>query len=104
MGMFDSFYFDVGVLPDNKEGPLMEFQTKDLHCMLNTYFVDYTGHILNPGPTPINKVIEVYSYDFLYSPGSILTRQYLGCNYQEYSLIIRDNQITHIERIREKGY
>ena len=40
MGMFDSFYFAKGALPDNPFSPDEEFQTKCLACNMDVYRVD----------------------------------------------------------------
>jgi hypothetical protein len=38
MGMYDSFYFADGILPDNKEDASTEFQTKDLEWNTHTWY------------------------------------------------------------------
>lgn len=120
MGMFDSFYFEDGVLPDNKVPPGHEFQTKSLYCDLDVYKVDVQGNVrrfvypqgVNIDDTrdedvdaKINDTIFVYSHEFLYDkPDDIVNRKYLGCKYQEYKIVILNNKIAHVEKVRESGY
>ncbi len=116
MGMYDSFYFENGILPDNKAPDMHEFQTKDLDSSLDTYHVDKDGNVkkfefdsssdkgLVENKRPINADIVVYSHEFLYDSDDIFTRKYLGCKYQEYNIVIVNSKITHTEKTREEGY
>lgn len=101
MGMFDSFYFKDGVLPDNKVPEDYEFQTKDLDCCLDEYQVDKHGNVQKTSyswdnkecivsPDLIDCVAYVYSHD--------------DNKYQEYAIMIVDSKLTHVKKIAESGY
>lgn len=114
VGMYDSFFFKDGVLPDNKVAEDHEFQTKDLYCNLDRYYVGRYGivtrEILDAGgeyikdTESINDSVEVYSHEFLWDGDDLTTRKYLGCKYQIYKIIILDNDIKHIRKIYQSGY
>jgi len=104
MGMYDSFYFAKGVLPDNAEAPKHEFQTKSLNNDMDVYrvcehgfvkkyghFYDYDGLVwdedcLESGQ--INDTAVVYSY----SDDPKMT------HYQEYKIIILNSKIVYAEK------
>lgn len=113
--MFDSFYFEDGVLPNNKVEAGYEFQTKDLDRDLDVYKVDAQGNVKkfvysgDDGRTeetnPINDSAVVYSHEFLYdNPKDLFNRKYLGCKYQEYKIVIVNSKIAHVEKLSESGY
>lgn len=115
MGMFDSFYFEDGVLPDNKVPAGHEFQTKDFACNLDVYRVSANGKVrmffmnYSDGRTEETKPLSgsgtIYSHEFLYDkPEGIFNRKYLGCKYQEYMIEFRDNQIVSAKKLAESGY
>jgi hypothetical protein len=87
MGMFDSFYFEEGVLPDNPFPPEKEFQTKSLDCELTIFRVDKNGNVTSEKnkyashqPHYLEAVTAyVYAYD-----GNI-------CH--EYKICIVDNRL-----------
>lgn len=111
MGMFDSFFFENGVLLDNKVSTEIEFQTKSLSCDLDKYYVskdgdvkrfDYSGEEIC---APINDTVEVYSYEFLYdNEEDIFKRKFLGSKYQEYKIVILNSKIVFVEKLVEDGY
>ena len=115
--MFDSFFFAEGALPDNKVPADHEFQSNDLDCSLDKYYVEADGTMkkydfweqghedkTSPCDKPINTAAYVYSHEFMYEGTDILTRKYLGCRYQEYKLVIVNSKIAHVEKIKEEGY
>lgn len=109
MGMFDSFYFEDGILPDNKAPSGEEFQTKDLDCSLDKYKVDAQKNVkkfswYGEDTDPINVTAEVYSHEFMYEGDDIMTRKYLGCKYQLYKVVIVDSKLVHVEKVVEDGY
>lgn len=117
MGMFDSFYFKEGVLPDNKVDENHEFQTKSLDCSLDIYHVLGDCTVIKrdfweegedapePDPKPINETLRVYSYEFLYeNEDDILNRKYLGSRYQEYKITILNSKLVYAEKVCEEGY
>lgn len=105
MGMFDSFYFEDGVLPDNREeGNNCEFQSKDLHCDLFVYEIDKNKNVrkypcweegYEDKPAPLNELINegatVYSYES-------------GGKSQEYKILIHNNKLVHVQKLSEEGY
>src|SRR5580658_3896808 len=112
MGMFDSFYFEDGILPDNKAPIGHEFQTKDLHCCLDKYYVK-ANHRIEPewginGPpddTSLNFTAGVYSHEFLYdNEADIVNRKYLGSKYQHYTITAKDGVIVNAVKDSEAGY
>lgn len=115
MGMFDSFYFAEGVLPDNREAPDKEFQGKDLCCSLDIYKVDHEYNITIASFMSMSgesqkvgdslEPIEVYSHEFIYDkPDDIFNRKLLKVKYQLYSFRIKDSKISDIKKIEESGY
>jgi hypothetical protein len=84
MGMYDSFYFEKGILPDNKVSEDCEFQSKCLDCILDTYNVDSEGNIST----------ERTSFD----------DEHLGYKCQEYKIVIANNKIIFVEKVYERGY
>lgn len=114
MGMFDSFYFKRGVLPDDKAPEGEEFQTKSLECNLDRYYVDSSGHVIKKHywdgeETATNHNVTcnayIYSYEFLYdNEEDLLNRKYLGSKVQEYSIQIVNNQVVRVEKVHESGY
>ena len=108
MGMFDSFYFKNNVLPDNKVPEDFEFQTKDLNCDLDRYYVDEEKNVVRKYywngeekiiEGPINCEVEVYSIDFIYKNG-----KYDHTKTQEYKLLIHNSKLIYAEKINEWGY
>lgn len=107
MGMFDSFYFEAGVLPNNKMPPTCEFQTKELECELTNYTVDTTGRLYRstfcyetqertfPEPVKLTQTITVYSYEF---SNNIPTRR------QEYELAFEDGWLMKATKTDESGF
>lgn len=99
MGMFDTFWFEEGVLPDNKENSKMNFQTKDLDQRLDLYFVDKDLNVkkLDMDGTedmdPLFITCEVYSYNF---EGET--------KIQTYKIHITDNKLVHAKKLNESGY
>ena len=91
MGMFDSFYFAEGVLPDNKVSAGYEFQTKSLSCNLDVFEVMEDGTVVKypfweedyeprpkPYDEPINEGAYVYSYEFLYDNDLTIMKEMAG--------------------------
>jgi len=115
MGMFDSFYFAKGFLPNDKAPEDHEYQTKDLDCDLDIYKVDSQGSVRKfvydgdggraEETKPINDSAVVYSREFLYdNPSDLFNRKYIGCKYQEYKIVIVNSKIAHVEKLCESGY
>jgi hypothetical protein len=118
MGMFDRFFFEKGILPENKVEPDYEFQTKSLECNLDTYKVDSNGNVRKfvhdwapdgdgwiEDTKPVNESVIVYSHEFIYdNHKDIFNRKYLGTKYQEYKIIIVNNRIAYVEKLTEYGY
>lgn len=115
MGMFDSFFFEKGLLPENKVEDGHEFQTKSLDCQLDEYRVYangtvrkfvYGGHDASrvEDTEPINVTAEVYSYEFLYDNEDILNRKYLGTRFQEYIVVIAGSRLFSAKKVLEYGY
>ena len=115
MGMFDSFYFADGFLPDDKAPSGYEFQTKSLDCGLDNYIVNADGSVKKlimdydtgriEDKDPINDCAVIYSHEFMYdNPSDIMNRKFLGTKYQEYKIIIMNSKVAHIEKLRESGY
>jgi len=105
MGMFDSFYFAEGVLPDNREPNTVEFQSKCLKCELNTFRVAADGSVqrfewgdgepeIYSNPEPINDAAIVYSYQ----------GEYPNTQVQEYKILIHNSKLIHAEKLVERGY
>ncbi len=96
MGMYDSFYFAEGLLPNNEETSDMEFQSKCLKCNLDKFYFDSDGFVTKKpfdeceeNDKPINEGLYVYSYNFDMKP----TR------YQEYKILIMNSKLVYVERI-----
>ena len=95
MGMYDSFYVEKGVLPENSENEDQEFQTKCLDCNLDVYKVDKNLNVTanklcgEKITQKINDCAFIYSYVF---DGEI-TRE------QHYKIIIINNKIEFVEKI-----
>lgn len=96
MGMFDIFYFAEGILPDNRELPEKEFQTKDMQCNLDKYQVDKFGWVKcdEDAESEITDTAVVYSHDFDHEP---VRTQY-------YKIQILNNKIVYAKKISENGY
>lgn len=111
MGMFDRFFFEDGVLPDNRVPENYEFQTKDLGRDLNSFRVAKDGTIRIFGMECeelfeiVNGEVLIYSHEFLYdNEDDILKLKYLGAKYQEYHLVIVNNRVVSAEKTTERGY
>lgn len=119
MGMYDSFYFAEGVLPDNKEDPDKEFQTKGLDCCLDNYFVSKDLQVTiepfeveNDGlkTTYVPKVpdiedLQVYSYEFEYdNPTDWANRKLTNTRIQWYNITIKDGRLIKATKTKEEGY
>lgn len=111
MGMFDSFYFTDGVLPDNKAPSGHEFQTKDLACHLDKYSVAADGAVTvvcfydGEPKKPLNFGAKVYSHEFMYdNEKDLFKRKYIGAKYQEYKIVVVNDKLAHIEKVVEAGY
>lgn len=120
MGMFDTFHFEDGILPNNKVPAGYEFQTKSLGCNLDKYIVDAEGNVKkktmwnNDGEEeyreitgfdkPINEAAHVYSHEFIYDSDNVLTRKHLQTKYQEYKIVIVNSKVAFVEKISEEGY
>ena len=113
MGMFDSFYFAKGVLPDNKVDEAHEFQCKSLGCSLDVYRIAENGTVTKTlffepdyddkpiiDDEPINDTAYVYSYVFKDIDGNSLEQSLE----QEYKIVILNSKVMHVEKIREEGY
>lgn len=108
MGMFDSFYFANGFLPDDKAPEGHEFQTKSLGCSLDRFEVDAQGNVVKfpfwdegcgekkiAEREPINEVAYVYSHEFVEGKTT---------KYQEYKVVIVNSKVVYVEKITEEGY
>lgn len=119
MGMYDSFYFAEGVLPDNRESPEKEFQTKGLEQALDNYYVSKDLQVTiepfiieNDGikTTYVPKVpdienLQVYSYEFEYdNPINYINRKLLNTREQIYLITIKDGKLIKATKIKESGY
>lgn len=107
--MYDSFYFEKGVLSDNKEEPSVEFQTKSLNCGLDEYYVDKTGNILvsffekKPEKEQANFTETIIVYSYVWEGSGIITKD-TKCRSQKYELeVFRGRVIAH-KKIEEEGY
>lgn len=109
MGMYDSFYFEDGVLPNNRvEGKNHEFQSKDLRCDMDIYEIDKNLNVLKypfweegyeDKPEPLDELINecaiVYSYEFPKDgPAKI----------QHYKILIHNNKLVHVKKLSEENY
>lgn len=122
MGMFDSFYFAEGVLPDNKEGEGFEFQTKDLDLCLDIYLIDadrnvtirsyedFEADVRSIRAAPDLKA-TVYSLKFIYDiePGEdfgeyLKKRELVKTCTQLYEIEIKDGKLISAKKIHEEGY
>ncbi len=98
MGMFDSFYFETGVLPNNTEPSETEFQTKSLSCSLDVYRVDKHGNVkcfefaYGADPYVSDKPINDAAYVYSIGPSG----------QQEYKILIHNSKIIHIEKTHPK--
>lgn len=117
MGMFDRFFFEDGILPDNKVSEGYEFQTKSLDCMLDTYRVDSEGNVIKNRDDedlegPINECAYVYSHEFPYedADGNVVYQRKtfkekrLETRFQEYKVLIANSKVVHVEKVSEQGY
>ena len=97
MGMFDSFYFAKGVLPDNREAPEKEFQTKCLECLCNNYRVDEHGWVKcdDDRDAEINEAATVYSHVFEKDKPTKI---------QYYKILIHNNKVIFAKKLSEEGY
>lgn len=123
MGLFDSFYFADGVLPQNKVEENYEFQTKDLSCNLDKYYVDKQGFVtmtpfreegdekVRPVNAQVNDTVFVYSHKFTYKnkegeievdPEITYDKANYGCKYQCYKLVILQGRVSHVEKVDDK--
>lgn len=113
MGMYDTFYFESGSLPENKVPPEHDFQSKSLHCGLDKYFIKADKSVVVE-PFGISDVdnekvlsfcARVYSHVFLYDkPDDIINRKYLGCKYQSYEIVVEKNKMVSAKKTSEAGY
>lgn len=116
MGMFDSFYFAAGTLPDNKVPPDHDFQTKSLSCDLDRYYVGADGHVKHVlfnsederetiDLAPINNEVCVYSHEFIYdNEKDVFNRKLVVTKYQEYKIIILNSRLVFAEKTCDSGY
>jgi hypothetical protein len=91
MGMYDSFYFAEGVLPDNKEPPNEEFQTKCLECNLRDYYVSSDFILTEKSGIDCSNFTEsliVYSHNFEYDPSRS----------QYYKIVFIKGKLIHAEK------
>lgn len=102
MGMFDTFILKkASILPDNKEGESVCFQTKCLDCNLDVYVIkdDFT----------VEKWIIDEESETIYEPNSNLS--FIATIYsiekermQEYEIVIRGSKLVKSKKIFESGY
>jgi hypothetical protein len=105
MGMFDSFYFKEGVLPENREKEDTEFQTKDFNCELDDYYIDSDGSI---------RVVRFYGDndeidDGIYEVYSMRWEPDINDDdakffEQRYRIKIRDGRVINAKKYYEEGY
>lgn len=103
MGMFDTFYFDKDVLPNNKECQNVGFQTKDLCCILEEFKVDKSMSIVSINNYTANDVtaeFEVHSYQYE-SDGNF---NHINPRGQSYEIISVKNKIVYCRKTNEYGY
>ena len=105
--MFDSFYFEKGALPNNREPETAEFQTKCLDCRLDVYRVSRSGDVkIEPyyeknKDKVLNADIGVYS--IRWDGHGIIDKDTKGY-YQDYDLKIRNNKVIEAKKVYENGY
>ncbi len=112
MGMFDTFRFKDGFLPNNKVEEDYDFQTKDLESDLDMYCVDSIGNVSKhklieeneyddeAEDVSINDIAYVYSHEFLHDNKG----KYTGSKQQCYKIVIVSSQIVYVEKLSEEGY
>ena len=125
MGMYDSFKFGKGILPDNKVDADHIFQSKDLDCCLDLYQIDEAGvaavkefedgRCTGWNKTPLNFQAYVYSHVFWYEnkkTGKIQEERgwpiedykYLGADYQCYKIIVVNNRLVFAEKVSDTNH
>jgi hypothetical protein len=85
MGMFDYFFLAKELLPDYQE----EFQTKDLECELNRYYINQDKTVIKTlfdedykvSNEILNFTVNIYSYD---------------SKFKNYDIIVSNNKLISI--------
>ena len=91
MGMFDSFYFAAGFLPDCTSPPNAEFQTKSLRCHLDKWYIGSDGIAINKeDPTlELNDSAVIYNYDDTIA--------------EYYKVMFLNNKLIYAKKIGDEG-